>query len=287
MTAISLTISAPIEDSVRDTLGDMNEVVTALGIDYVLIGAKARDIVLHHHFGAPLQRATVDIDFAIYVRGWDEFQQTRERLTAKGYEAEREPHRLRSPLGDTIDIVPFGGIEAEGNAIQWPPDGMIVMSVMGFDEACRTAYLVNFEEQPEIAFKVANLESQILLKLIAWTERVPSERRKDADDIAYLLQHYNREDRDNATLWNEAWQPVLMENDYDHTIVAMQLFGQRAAKIANEETHRYVSRLLRDEFESRPLETLAIEMTRSNRARTSTDDCLHWLEMFRRGFQGI
>lgn len=282
MTAISLTISAPIEDSVRETLGDMNEAAASLGIDYVLIGAKARDIVLHHHFGAPLQRATVDIDFAIYVRGWDEFQQAREALTTKGYEAEREPHRLHSPQVDTIDILPFGGLEADGNAIQWPPDGEIVMSVMGFDEACRTAYLVNFKEQPEIAFKVANLESQILLKLIAWTEREPAKRHKDAADIAYLLQYYNLEDRDNGTFWSDEWSSVMEENGYDHSLVAMQLLGRRAAQIATTETHAYVSRLLDDALDRRSLETLAFDMSRS--ARNRTEECFRWLTLFQRGF---
>ncbi len=171
MNAISLNISAPIEDSVRDTLSDMNSVATDLGIDYVLIGAKARDLVLHHHFGAPMQRATVDIDFAIYVRDWDEFHRARGALIGKGYSTEPQPHRLHSPQEDTVDIVPFGGVESENTTIGWPPEGTIVMSVMGFDEACRTAYRVHFDDEPSVAFKVANLESQVLLKFVAWTER--------------------------------------------------------------------------------------------------------------------
>lgn len=283
MTAISLTISAPIEDSVREVLGDMNNVATAIGIDYVLIGAKARDIVLHHHFGAPLQRATVDIDFAIYVRGWDEYSHARDALMAKGYVGARAPHRLHSPQGDTLDILPFGGVETGEPAIAWPPDGAMVMSVMGFEEACRSAYRISFQAQPEIAFKVANLESQILLKLISWTERTPNDRRKDATDIAYLLQHYNRQDLDDATLWSAEWASVMEAHDYAHSLVAMQLLGHRAAQLATAETHAYISRLLDDGISGRAIETLAIEMGRS--VRIGTDDCLNWLEMFHRGFR--
>lgn len=285
MTAISLMISAPIEDSVRETLGDVNDVAEAQGIDYVLIGAKARDIVLHHHFGAPLQRATMDIDFAIYVRGWDEYRHAKDALIAKGYEPEREPHRLHSPQGDTLDILPFGGVEDGEPAIAWPPDGAMVMSVMGFEEACQSAYRVSFQAQPEIAFKVANLESQILLKLISWTERTPTDRRKDATDIAYILQHYNRQDLDDATLWSAEWASVMEEHGYAHSLVAMQLLGRRAAQITTAETHAYISRLLDDGISGRALETLAIEMDWG--ARVGTDDCLHWLELFHRGFRSV
>lgn len=113
---------------------------------------------------------------------------------------------------------------------------------------------------------------------------MPGERRKDAADIAYLLQQYWCEDRDNGTFWDQAWLPILTENGGDQTIVAMQLFGQRAATIATEDTRAYISQLLNDELEGKPLETLAIEMSRSTQA--STDDCLHWLAMFKRGFGG-
>ncbi|WP_110669939.1 nucleotidyl transferase AbiEii/AbiGii toxin family protein [Salinicola halophilus] len=262
MSATSLTISTPIEDSVLDTVGDMNEIAASLAIDYVLIGAKARDIVLTHHFGAKPQRATADIDFAVYVAGWEEFHQTHEALIAKGYEPERQQHRLHSPGGDTVDIVPFGGLATEDDAIQWPPDGQIVMSVMGFDEACRTAYLVRYESRPDIEFKVANLESQILLKLIAWSERAPNKRTKDASDISFILGSYHLQDQDGDTFWSPEWSGAMEDNEWNHTLVAMQLLGQRAASLASAVTHRYVSCLLNDQLDKRDLERLERDESR-------------------------
>ncbi|WP_157958917.1 nucleotidyl transferase AbiEii/AbiGii toxin family protein [Salinicola sp. RZ23] len=153
---------------------------------------------------------------------------------------------------------------------------------MGFAEACRSAYRVSYPAPPEITFKVANLESQILLKLVSWSERTPAERRKDAADIAYLLQHYWREDQDQGTLWQAPWLARLEANDHDHALVSLQLLGQRAARIANADTLAHVTSLLEGTHPQHSLETLAIEMGRAS--HTSTDICLGWLDQLHQGF---
>jgi len=37
---------------------------------YVVVGATARDLVLHYGHGAAIRRATQDVDFAIEVPDW-------------------------------------------------------------------------------------------------------------------------------------------------------------------------------------------------------------------------
>ena len=37
------------------------------GLPFLIVGAMARDLVLHHGFGAPIERGTRDVDFAIRV----------------------------------------------------------------------------------------------------------------------------------------------------------------------------------------------------------------------------
>lgn len=44
-----------------------------LGIDYLIVGAMARDLVMHHGFGAHIERGTRDVDFAIQVASWQKF----------------------------------------------------------------------------------------------------------------------------------------------------------------------------------------------------------------------
>lgn len=48
-------------------------------------------------------------------------------------------HRLISPAGGEVDIVPFGEIEQDGSKIAWQPDGDIEMTVLGLAEALETA----------------------------------------------------------------------------------------------------------------------------------------------------
>lgn len=283
MNAISLTISAAIDEVARAALNDVSAVIERFGLDYVLIGAKARDLILHYHYGAPVRRATADIDFAIYVQGWEEFHRIHGALLNRNYHQGRAPHELRSPHGCIVDIVPFGGVADEDTTIGWPPEGAIEMSVMGFDEACRTAYRVYLPGQAPLEIKVANLESQALLKLVAWTERIPDTRRKDAADIAYLFQNYVRVDWDRGTLHEGKWAAVLEENGYDTTLTAMQLLGERARLIAAPGTLAHVSALLNDGLPRLTLEDLATDMSRDN--TESIDECLHWLATFKRGLE--
>ncbi|WP_168380954.1 nucleotidyl transferase AbiEii/AbiGii toxin family protein [Modicisalibacter radicis] len=283
MSAISLTISAPLDEVARDALRDVSTMVERFGIDYVLIGAKARDLILHHHYGAPVRRATADIDFAIYVQGWEEFQRIHTALLHKGYHQGHAPHELRSTQGCIVDIIPFGGVADADATIGWPPEGTIEMSVMGFNEACSTAYRVYLPGQAPLEIKVANLESQALLKLVAWTERIPDTRRKDAADIAYLFQNYSRVDWDRGTLYEGKWAAVLEENGYDATLTAMQLLGARARLIAAPGTLAHVLALLNDGLPRLALEDLATDMSRS--VTESVDECLRWLATFKRGLQ--
>lgn len=284
MNAISLTISAPIDEMAHTALNDVSALAKQFGIDYVLIGAKARDLILHHHYGAPVRRATADIDFAIYVQGWEEFRRIHAALLDRGYQQGRAPHELRSLNGCVVDIIPFGGVTDEDVNIGWPPEGVIEMSVMGFEEACHTAYRVHLTGQASLEVKVANLESQALLKLVAWTERIPATRRRDAADIAYLFQHYSRVDWDMGTLYEGKWAAILEENGYDIILTAMQLLGERARLIAAPDTLAHVSALLNDSLPRLTLEDLATDMSLG--IPESVDECLHWLAMFKRGLEG-
>lgn len=47
------------------------EAITRVALDnqvpFIIVGASARDLVMHHAYGAPIQRATRDIDMAVQV----------------------------------------------------------------------------------------------------------------------------------------------------------------------------------------------------------------------------
>lgn len=61
--AKSIVIYSVIDNAARE-----------LDIPYVVVGASARDLVLHYGYGATIKRATADIDFGIQVSDWETFE---------------------------------------------------------------------------------------------------------------------------------------------------------------------------------------------------------------------
>lgn len=58
----------PLNPIIIDILHSVAADASAEGIDYMLVGATARDIPLNHVFGIVARRATYDVDFAVAVR---------------------------------------------------------------------------------------------------------------------------------------------------------------------------------------------------------------------------
>jgi predicted nucleotidyltransferase len=100
--------------------------------DFLIVGAMARDLLLHYGYGVPITRATTDVDLAVTVGSWDEFRQLREACLESGQFTpnRRGSHRLIHSSGVPLDFIPFGGVEREDGTIEWPDDDA-VMGVLG------------------------------------------------------------------------------------------------------------------------------------------------------------
>jgi len=73
----------PLDPVARDILRAVSEEATNIGIDYMVVGATARDILMTHVFGIDTRRATHDVDFAVAVENWDQFEQLKSALAAR------------------------------------------------------------------------------------------------------------------------------------------------------------------------------------------------------------
>lgn len=71
MTAYKIKPESPLDAILLKVLQTVAQEAAAAGIDCMLVGATARDILLTHVFGIPARRATYDIDFAVAVANWD------------------------------------------------------------------------------------------------------------------------------------------------------------------------------------------------------------------------
>jgi predicted nucleotidyltransferase len=242
MKSRSLNISGKIEPKAIALYNLINQATASLGIRYVVVGATARDIVLHYGYGAKIKRATTDVDFGIQVSDWSAFEALKTKLVALGFSEAKAQHRLYSQDGTQIDIVPFGKLEDEQAKIKWPPKGEAVMTVLGFQEACDYSESVRIRDNPVIDIPVATTQGITLLKLVAWLDRAVENRSRDAKDLLYLLK--NNEEIPTVVEAMYEDQKLMEKYDWDNTLAAAFLLGNATAEIAGTKTKGFLKDLL-------------------------------------------
>jgi predicted nucleotidyltransferase len=259
MTAPLLNISAKIDSALANLCAIVASCAAQLQIPYLVVGASARDMVLHYGYGARVQRATADIDFALQVPSWDAFAALRKALIRNNFSETNTEHRLVGPNNWPIDIVPFGGVADDNANIQWPPSGDMVMNVLGFQEALDNANIVRVSDNPILDVPVASPEGMTILKLIAWTDRAADARKKDAKDIAYLLTTYESIPAVSDQLYREA---TLMElYSWDITLASAHQLGIHIKQIILPQTYTVISELLNKQHPKLSWECLINEMS--------------------------
>ncbi len=159
-----------------------------LKLEFYVVGAIARDILFYEVFDAEIPlRGTSDVDLAICVKSWHEYDMIIKELIKSGYfEKERDRQRLKYKKNIAVDIVPYGKIANDKKIIEWPPPELSsIMSVSGFKEAYDSAIKLEIKKGKFI--KIASLEGLTILKIIAWHDR---KSQKDAQDLKTLLTSY-------------------------------------------------------------------------------------------------
>lgn len=195
----------------------------AMGLRYLVVGAAARDLLLHIAHGTPIRRMTTDLDIAVAVEDWP------------GYEALRSafPHASGGPehrvtVADLqVDLVPFGGVERSDRTIAWPPDGDSVMSAFGLAEALATAMEIRLA--PGLTVWVASLPAQSVLKLSAWQERHFAEPRRDSVDLQTIIKAHS--DPWNMDRLYTEGVALLERADFDVELGGAMLLGSDVSQI--------------------------------------------------------
>lgn len=130
-----------VEDRTFVLLGTVASAASELRIRWLITGAVGRVLLLEMVYKLPRGRATEDVDFAVMVESWDHYQALVHRICAdtRFHQDSKQTQRLQLSDNGVIELIPFGGVESDGNVVRWPPDGDFVMSVAGFREACDDA----------------------------------------------------------------------------------------------------------------------------------------------------
>ena len=253
-----LDLSGKIDALTVGIVDAIAKITTANDIRFFLVGATARDLILHYGYGIAVGRATKDVDLGVQVSDWTQFERLKEELLQiAGFESTKETQRLLYQNNIPVDIVPFGDIQELGNEISWPPDQSIKMRVLGFEDAYRSAQWVRLRSDPRLDVLVATPAGLAALKLIAWSDN-PTERRKDALDLAFLLRVYMDIGTNHKRLFNEH-DDLLNADEFDYERAGARLLGRDMATLAAQETKQVL------------IDVLAQETGRSDRFRLVRD----------------
>lgn len=162
---------------------------TELGIDFFVCGAFARDVIIEHIYNEKTGVGTKDIDVAVEVHIWEDYERFRQLLIEKhGFQTSPFFHQLTSPEYISTDIIPFGGLE-KNRAVSFPPKFNQVMNMMGFEEVKEATLEVSLDG--DLALKFVSIEGLVLLKLIAWYDRQPEAiSEKHVMDIRTIVNIY-------------------------------------------------------------------------------------------------
>ncbi len=140
----------------------VNEILRQHEVPYYLIGANAIALQLLRQGEAPL-RATKDIDFAIMVSSFAQYDTVKNDLVARGFQLVRPPFTLRHAEYDVvIDLLPFGEIE-ENDTVSFT-ERHVDLVVLGFKEALLETDTIRLDQTYTV--RVPPLAGIVVLKLL-------------------------------------------------------------------------------------------------------------------------
>ncbi len=196
--------------------------------------------------GNPVRRATIDIDVAILLSDWHQYDEIMNELVKfEGFKKAREKHRLiytNNKDQVIVDIIPFGDISRPDDEITWPPEYEIVMTTFGFSEVYKNTIEVKFSDS--ISIKIASLEGLAILKIAAWSDR---KREKDAVDLKIILNSYFDINSDDIY---ENHPSLIQEPDFDYLKCGARALGRNIEKIIKNNTKlkNKITALLQEEI---------------------------------------
>ena len=285
MSDISIDISGSIEPERVAVLRSIQEVAQEFGVNFIAIGAFARDLIFEHIHGIPAPRLTEDIDIGVEVASWEEFQRlTSVLIERRLFAPTRLPHRFTGIAGESIvDIVPYGEISDEMKLISWPPDHDVIMSMLGFEEAYQSALKVLISSEPFVEIPVPSIPALALLKIISWDDAYPN-RERDAQDLLFILENYGKAGVEDELY--ETHTDMLTEEEFDNLLASVRLLGRDIARLSNSQTFQRVDEILNRETDENHGFRMLADMIKGTMIRgTKFESALQLLKKLLQGIQ--
>lgn len=250
MTLRSIRPDRPVDPITIEILREVAAAAEAEGIDHMLVGATARDVLLTHVFGLEVRRATHDVDFAVAVKDWGQFDALRAGLLARktfkdgGSAKQRLYYKGEKGEYDyPIDLVPFGAISKGTNEIAWPPELKTIMNVAGYEDVLGAAELVEF--LPGFIQKVVSIAGLAILKIVAWSDR-GRDNPKDAQDLVFIMDNYAVAGNFDRVYEEDG---VIEAGDHDPDIAGVYLLGLDIRRMGSENTLGVLKQIIENDFD--------------------------------------
>ncbi len=259
-----------------DLLGKLSASFLKMNRDFFVIGATARDIVVQQLLDMSSRRKTRDLDLAIAITNWQEFDEVKDALVADGFEKDLSKHQRFYYDDYEIDVVPYGYVAKEDDNIYWPPEETIAMSVKGFDEVLSDAITVDIDGK--FSIKIASLHGLFLLKFNAWMDR-HLVTNKDAEDMSFILSNYLM-----ANLDREAYMEVYDWEDFDEYVAGAYWLAHDLADLLTADQLEYYADKIEDELQKEERSYLLNQMLDSQSGLAYEQLRLAWekiIEVFR------
>ena len=238
----------------KELLTKLTNFFQKIETDFYVIGATARDLVLHNVHGFQPDRKTADLDIAIAITDWKQFD-TIVELLPKEDDFSKDKLQLQRFLYKDffkLDIIPFGGIANERGIIYWQSAGERRMSVVGFRQMAEFALTVRIDDG--LPIKVASLPGVFILKLAAWKDR-HLENNKDAYDMVLLIENYFEIHTERIA--NEHFD-ILEDNDFDKFVAGGKLMIRDVIEMLADEQQAldYIKNIIAEEVEKQEVSPL-------------------------------
>jgi len=285
MTVISVPSLRPLEPRKAAALNKVILAAQDCESQPMLVGAFARDVWFWHVYGIETERATEDIDISMAFSEWDGFRHFAETLKTAGFvqPVPNHPEKLLDPeTGQKMDLLPFGALSEDGRSIIWPVD-QSRWSVLGFEESHQSAVRLSVSNDGRHSLRMVTLPSMVMLKMVAFYERLQDRKRKDGADISFTLANYLLVG--NRKRLEQGHEAIIMDEvDGDIQRAGAVLLGRDIGRVANPVTRLEVITRLKSEADSASRCPLARELmqrlTRGDfhRARDLLRDVLNGVE---------
>jgi predicted nucleotidyltransferase len=206
------------------------EAAQARNTPLFVVGATARDMILRYAHGLESPCTTIDIDVAIQVSEWDQFDRFVKALVDTGeFRSTNLGYRFVCANGETLDVLPFGPIAGAKSTVAFPKALDFVLSVVGLEEAFNASIKVILSRSPHLELQSCSPAGLAMLKLISWDHGFPG-RAKDAEDFCFVAEHYI--DAGNDIRLHTDASDLMQGVPIKLELAGAQLLGRDIARIA-------------------------------------------------------